>query len=50
MDKERTKLIIKNMELLLNQLKLEMIEDKTTLKDNYVVDSSIMDYDEIFEE
>lgn len=49
MEKERVKLIVRNMELLLNQLKLELQDDA----DDYVLkvaDSLNQDYDEIFEE
>lgn len=49
MEKERVRLIVRNMELLLNQLKLELQDDP----DDYLIkvaDSLNQDYDEIFEE
>jgi hypothetical protein len=47
MKQNRASLIIRNIESLLNQLKLEISEDDTSKKINYTKD---LDYDEIFDD
>lgn len=47
MDTEKLKLIIRNMELLLDSLKAEVYSDATTSR---VPKKVITDYDEIFDE
>lgn len=50
MNKERLKLIVRNLDLLVEQLKLELAEDppKNYRYDNVI--QSISDYDEVFDE
>jgi len=45
MDKERLKLIIANLELILDSLKSEVLSDPDAYLQNY---SEITDYDEVF--
>lgn len=47
MDKEKVKLIIRNMELLLDSLKAEIYSDNPDVKKTKKI---ITDYDEIFED
>ena len=49
MDKERLKLIVRNLELLVDSLKAEILSDVDAYKyDSH--NSSSLDYDEIFED
>jgi len=48
MDREKLRLIIRNMELLLDNLKVEILSDET-LRVSDIVPSN-EDYDEVFEE
>lgn len=50
MDRERVKLIVKNMELLVRSLKqeLEEIPDEITTKENVSIGPYEEDYDEVF--
>lgn len=52
MDKEKLKLIIRNMELLVDSLKAEVYSDTSvySYKENEVQNPPILDYDEIFED
>lgn len=52
MDKEKVKLIIRNLELLIDSLKVEVYSDTTSYSHNQqnVRKKSILDYDEVFEE
>lgn len=47
MDKEKVKLIVRNMELLLDSLKAEIYSNNVSIKDSKRI---ITDYDEIFED
>jgi hypothetical protein len=46
MNREKVKLIVKNMELLIQTLKEELDEPISTFTKDYMID----DYDEVFEE
>lgn len=46
MNREKVKLIVKNMELLIQALKEELNEPISTFTNDYMID----DYDEVFEE
>jgi hypothetical protein len=46
MNREKVKLIVKNMELLIQTLKEELDEPISTFTNDYMID----DYDEVFEE
>ena len=50
MDKAKLKLIIRNMELLLDSLKSEVYSDVEAYKPNELVGSAITSYDEVFED
>ena len=50
MDKSKLKLIIRNMELLLDSLKSEVYSDVEAYKPNELVGSAITSYDEVFED
>ena len=55
MEKERLKLIVRNLELLIDSLKAEVYSDSdvyTTKQENFDDPSSdyILDYDEVFED
>jgi hypothetical protein len=50
MDKERLKLIVRNMELLLNALKSEIYSDLDSYKQIKQHKDHISDYDEVFED
>jgi len=51
MDKERLKLIVRNLELLVDNLKSEVYSDVNAYKPNYEeIAPYIGDYDEIFED
>lgn len=47
MDNQRVTLIIKNMELLLTQLKVELIGSSNNCS---TIDKNVDDYDEVFED
>lgn len=49
MDKEKLKLIVRNMEFLLDSLKAEIYSDKTAYKYDDIRPREL-DYDEIFED
>ena len=48
MDKERLKLIIQNMESLVEVLKSEVYSDVDMYRPDYNQDSRLTDYDEVF--
>tara|TARA_B100000282_G_scaffold161192_1_gene116405 strand:- start:3875 stop:4051 length:177 start_codon:yes stop_codon:yes gene_type:complete len=48
MDKEKLKLIIQNMESLVEVLKSEVYSDVDMYKPDYNQDSRLTDYDEVF--
>jgi hypothetical protein len=51
MDKEKLKLIVRNLESLLESLKSEIYSDTDTYKDQYEqIYPNIADYDEVFYE
>ena len=51
MDKERLKLIVRNLELLVDSLKAEVLSDVDAYKyEDHPSDSVLLDYDEIFED
>ena len=52
MDKEKLKLIVRNLELLVDSLKAEVYSDTSTIKytEPEVRKRPIIDYDEIFED
>ena len=51
MDKERLKLIVRNLELLVDSLKAEVLSDVDAYKyEDQPSDSVLLDYDEIFED
>jgi hypothetical protein len=49
MDKDKLKLIIRNMELLLDSLKAEIYSDTTSYRYDDIIPKEL-DYDEIFED
>lgn len=52
MDKEKLKLIVRNLELLVDSLKAEVYSDVSSYKytESYVRKRPILDYDEVFED
>ena len=50
MDKEKLKLIVKNLESLVDCLKTEIYSDSDFYKNNQKLESVLSDYDEIFED
>jgi len=50
MDKEKLKLIVRNLELLVDTLKTEVYSDTTSYLDSEQQKSYIHDYDEIFDD
>ena len=50
MDKERLKLIIRNLELLVDALKSEVYSDPDSYKPTPKVEGHISDYDEVFDD
>ena len=51
MDRERLKLIVRNLELLVDSLKAEVLSDVDAYKyEDHPSDSVLLDYDEIFED
>lgn len=50
MDKEKLKLIVRNLELLIDSLKAEVYSDDAIHKTSERMRQSIMDYDEIFDD
>jgi hypothetical protein len=52
MDKDRLKLIVRNLELLVDSLKAEIYSDTSvsSYKEPKVKEKTILDYDEIFED
>jgi hypothetical protein len=50
MDKEKLKLIIRNLELLVDSLKAEVYSDTQSYLKRGEVAGSLQDYDEIFED
>ena len=48
MNRERLKLIIKNMELLLDQLKVELLSENLSTSIDEI--SNLSDYDEVFDD
>ena len=51
MDKEKLKLIVRNLELLVDSLKAEVYSDtESYLSNNYQGDPILHDYDEIFDD
>ena len=51
MDRERLKLIVRNLELLVDSLKAEVLSDVDAYKyEDRQTDSVLLDYDEIFED
>jgi hypothetical protein len=50
MDKEKLKLIVRNLELLVDSLKAEIYSDVSAFKTLETTNQPILDYDEIFED
>ena len=50
MDKEKLKLIVRNLELLVDSLKVEVYSDTQSYLSNKVIEGNLHDYDEIFED
>ena len=50
MDREKLKLIVRNLELLLDSLKAEIYSDASSYKFSYEKEERVLDYDEIFED
>lgn len=50
MDKEKLKLIVRNLELLVECLKSEVYSDPDSYKSNTKIEGHISDYDEIFDD
>jgi hypothetical protein len=50
MDREKLKLIVRNLELLVDTLKAEVLSDVDAYKYESQVNSQPLDYDEIFED
>lgn len=50
MDIEKVKLIVRNMELLVDSLKAEIYSDSNTYSESQMLESTISDYDEIYED
>lgn len=50
MDKEKLKLIVRNLELLVDSLKVEIYSDISSQKTVEIEKRLVLDYDEIFEE
>ena len=50
MDKEKLKLIIQNMESLVEVLKSEVYSDVDMYRSDYIQDNRLTDYDEVFYE
>lgn len=50
MDKEKVKLIVRNLELLVDSLKAEIYSDSSAYVESYKNESIISDYDEIYED
>lgn len=50
MDKERLKLIVKNLELLVESLKSEVYSDPNSYQQPAKVEGHISDYDEVFDD
>ena len=50
MDRDKLKLIVRNLELLVDALKVEVYSDTTAYTDPKVRKRPILDYDEIFED
>lgn len=50
MDKEKLKLLIRNLELVVDNIKAEVYSDVTSYTDPDVGKRPLLDYDEIFDE
>lgn len=50
MNKERIKLIVRNLELLVDSLKAEVYSDNSVYIEPEVNERPVLDYDEIFED
>lgn len=50
MDKEKLKLIVRNLELLVDSLKAEIYSDTSSYLDSRKLTTHINDYDEIFDD
>lgn len=50
MNTEKLKLIIKNLELLIDSLKSEVYSDSQRYMDYETIKNEILDYDEVFED
>jgi hypothetical protein len=50
MDKERLKLIVRNLELLVESLKSEVYSDSQSYLDYDRITAALTDYDEVFED
>tara|TARA_B100001778_G_C18038807_1_gene384446 strand:- start:221 stop:391 length:171 start_codon:yes stop_codon:yes gene_type:complete len=50
MDKDKLKLIVRNLELLVDSLKAEVYSDVDAYKSSKTYDSSISSYDEVYDD